>query len=79
MFLEIISPEKVLFSGEVKSLLVPANDGYLQLLNNHSPIVATVSKGVIEVKNEDNTLVKFDIQSGLLEAHKNKVSLLLES
>lgn len=78
MFLEIISPEKVLFNGQIKSILVPATDGYLQLLNNHAPIVTTIAKGVVEVKQEDGTLLKFELESGLLEAHQNKVSLLAE-
>ena len=39
MYLEIISPEAVLFRGEVTSVSVPGLNGYFQMLDNHAPIV----------------------------------------
>ena len=43
MYLEIISPEAKLFEGEITSIILPGSAGSFQLLNNHAPIVSTLS------------------------------------
>ena len=48
MYLEIISPEKTLFKGEVESVLFPGTYGDFQVLNNHAPIVSTLTKGKVK-------------------------------
>ena len=45
MYLEIVSPEKVLLSAEVNSVTVPGGEGEFQMLNNHAPIVSVLEKG----------------------------------
>ena len=50
MFLEIVSPEKTLFTGDVKSVHVPGTEGSFQILDNHAPIVSTLKKGSIRLK-----------------------------
>ena len=50
MYLEIVSPEVKLFSGEVESLTVPGASGSFQVLNNHAPIVSTLTKGQVRFK-----------------------------
>ena len=45
MFLEIVSPEKTLFTGDVSSVQLPGSEGSFQILNNHAPIVSTLKKG----------------------------------
>ena len=49
MYLEIVSPEKTLFNGDVESVLVPGSDGSFQMLNNHAPIVSTLTKGTVKI------------------------------
>ena len=49
MYLEIISPEKTLFKGEVESILFPGTYGDFQVLNNHAPIVSTLTKGKVKI------------------------------
>mgnify|MGYP000748587128 CR=1 FL=1 len=49
MYLEIISPEFTLFSGEVTSVAVPGVDGEFEMLNNHASIVSTLKKGTIKI------------------------------
>lgn len=78
MHLEIISPEKVLFTGEVSRVKLPGTLGYFELLNNHAPIVSTLKSGQIKVKGDDGTVSYYDIESGVIEAHKNLVSVLIE-
>jgi len=93
MFLEIVSPEAVLFSSEVSSVAVPGINGEFQLLNNHAPIVSLLTMGKIKievsnpsidekfedkfVKTDDGRL-GFNINSGTLETKDNKVIILAD-
>ncbi len=89
MFLEIVSPEKTLFTGDVTSVHVPGSEGSFQILNNHAPIVSTLKKGSITLKGsfvEDqenlnihsNSEASLDIQSGVIEMKKNKLIILVD-
>ena len=89
MFLEIVSPEKTLFTGDVKSVHVPGSEGSFQILNNHAPIVSTLKKGSITLKgsfveNQENLNIhsnseaSLDIQSGVIEMKKNKLIILVD-
>ena len=49
MYLEIISPEAKLFEGEITSIILPGSAGSFQLLNNHAPIVSTLSSGTVKI------------------------------
>lgn len=78
MHLEIISPEKTLFSSDITTVKLPGAVGYFELLNNHAPIVSTLVRGQIKVKDSAGVVSLFDIESGVAEAHGNKVSVLVE-
>jgi F-type H+-transporting ATPase subunit epsilon len=92
MYLEIVSPENTLFSGEVDSVTVPGTSGDFQILNNHAPIVSTLKggtvriAGVITIKEavkdnftEDGANVNlFTISSGTIEMRNNKLILLAD-
>ncbi len=77
MFLEIITPDKKIFSGEVTSVAVPGSAGSFQVLNNHAPIISTLVKGIVKVKTGNEEL-EFPIKSGVLEMLQNKVVVLAE-
>lgn len=49
MFLEIVTPEAILFSSEVDAVSVPGVDGEFQILNNHAAIVSTLKEGTIKI------------------------------
>ena len=75
MFIEIVSPEKTIFTGDVNSVHLPGTEGFFQILNNHAPIVSTLKKGTIQLlgKFED------DISENLTLEGVNKASLVIES
>ena len=75
MFIEIVSPEKTIFTGDVNSVHLPGTEGFFQILNNHAPIVSTLKKGTIQLsgKFED------DISENLTLEGINKASLAFES
>ncbi|MFA7686300.1 MAG: F0F1 ATP synthase subunit epsilon [Moheibacter sp.] len=66
MKLNIITPQHVIFDGEVDSVTVPGKDGEFQLLNNHAAIVSSLDKGTVKIKLHSKSTVDFDNVSGKL-------------
>ncbi len=78
MYLEIITPDKKVFSGEVISVKVPGTNGQFQVLKNHAPIISTLANGKVTVKTATETKI-YDVMGGVVEVLKNKVVVLAES
>ncbi|MEY2963252.1 MAG: hypothetical protein RL754_513 [Bacteroidota bacterium] len=55
MYLEIITPEEVLFKGQVSSVKLPGKDGQFQILKDHAPLIATLSEGTVAIRIADAT------------------------
>lgn len=79
MFLEIITPDKKLFTGEVKLIQVPGTKGSFEILKNHAPIISTLEQGTIKIIDQQDQEDFFEIQGGVIEVKKNKVIVLSES
>jgi F-type H+-transporting ATPase subunit epsilon len=77
MNLVILTPDKEIFSGEVKSVAVPGANGSFQLLNNHAPIVSSLDKGTVQVVKTNGDKMTFTITGGFVEMLNNEVSLLV--
>ena len=78
MNLEIITPSTKLFTGEITSVKLPGMDGEFEILNNHAPIISSLSKGVIRVINNDNKTETFEINGGIIEMQNNKIIVLAD-
>ena len=78
MFLEIITPEKTVYSGEIKLIRVPGSDGSFEVLSNHAPIISTLKKGDIKVITKDEQEKHFEINGGVIEVRENKIIVLGE-
>ena len=78
MFLEIITPDKKIFSGEVSSVHVPGTAGQFQILNNHAPIISTLINGKVKIKTTAGIQI-FEVKGGVVEVLKNKIVVLAES
>lgn len=78
LFLEIISPSRQVFSGEIKSITVPGTKGRFQVLRNHAPIISTFEVGMIRVDLKDKPKY-FATAGGTIEVLKNKVLVLADS
>lgn len=91
MYLEIVSPEATLFSGEVTSVSVPGINGEFEMLNNHAPIVSILKNGHVKIVGDfelsDAYASKFikkekgywlPISSGTIEMNSNKVIVLAD-
>ncbi len=79
MNLEILTPEKKLFSGDVFGVQLPGVTGLFEVLDKHAPLVGALKSGRVKVlKDKSNNLSFFDIQSGFVEVIHNKVTVLVE-
>lgn len=90
MYLEIISPEAIVFKGDIDSISVPGSSGDFQVLNNHAPIISTLKKGIIKIKTntkpeefgeiffskEGKETYIYKIKSGVIQVKNNKLILL---
>jgi F-type H+-transporting ATPase subunit epsilon len=77
MHLEIITPDKTLFEGTAKSVTLPGTDGSFQIMENHAPIISTLTTGKIKIVTDGDTQL-ININSGVVEMLKNKVIILAE-
>ena len=79
MTLSIVSPEKTLFDGDVKSVLVPGTQGLFEVLENHAPIISLLDPGKITVRTTDVAVEKvFDVpESGYVKVLKNSVTICI--
>lgn len=78
MTLEILTPEKKLFSGEVYGVQLPGIDGLFEVLEKHAPLVSALGKGTLKVLKTKNEFAEFYIQSGFVEVLHNKATVLVE-
>lgn len=79
MNLEILTPEKKLYSGDVYGVQMPGISGSFEVLERHAPLVSALKAGRLKVlKNKQNDTVQFDIQGGFAEVLNNRVTVLVE-
>jgi F-type H+-transporting ATPase subunit epsilon len=78
MKLEIITPDKKLYEGDVKHASFPGTDGSFGILDNHAPLIATLKAGKVELTENDNTKHEFSVTGGVVEVLKNKVIVLAD-
>ena len=69
MFLEIVTPEAILFSSEVDSISVPGVNGSFQMLNNHAPVVSILKEGNVKIHVHTQEHLELDDLSGRLVPH----------
>ncbi len=79
MYLEIITPDKKVYEGEVKLIQLPGSKGGFEILKNHAPIISTLEKGTIKIKDENNEEQLFEVDGGVVENKANKIIVLVES
>jgi F-type H+-transporting ATPase subunit epsilon len=79
MQLEILTPGKNIFSGEVKLVKVPGSKGSFEILKNHAPIISTLTKGELKVETESGEILRYQTGSGTVEVKNNHIVILAES
>lgn len=78
MKLEILTPEKILYQGEVDSITLPGTTGSFQLLKNHAPIISSLTRGMITFTVGDK-IKEMEVEDGFMEMHDNTVIVCIET
>ncbi len=79
MNLEILTPERKVFSGDVYGVQLPGITGLFEVLDKHAPLVSALKAGRLKVlKDKNNHQANYEIQSGFVEVLNNKVIVLVE-
>ncbi|MEO9210543.1 MAG: ATP synthase F1 subunit epsilon [Ginsengibacter sp.] len=78
MILEILTPERKIYSGEVYGVQLPGIDGMFEVLQKHAPLVSALKAGSLKILKDKSATSMFTIQSGFVEVLNNKVMVLVE-
>jgi F-type H+-transporting ATPase subunit epsilon len=78
MTLEILTPEKKIFSGEVYGVQLPGIAGSFEVLEKHAPLVSALKAGKLKILNDKTSTTLYTIQSGFVEVINNKTTVLVE-
>lgn len=78
MHLEIITPDRKVFEGEVTSAQFPGIDGLFEVLNNHAPLISALKSGAVNITGTGGR-ESFNIEGGVVEVLRNNVIVLAES
>lgn len=79
MHLEIVTPDKKVFEGDVRLIQLPGSKGGFEILKNHAPIISTLEKGVLKIKDANGNEQHFEVDGGVIENKANKIIVLVES
>ncbi len=78
MTLEILTPERKIFSGEVYGVQLPGIAGAFEVLEKHAPLVSALKEGKMKILKDKNNFSFYTIQGGFVEVLNNKATVLVE-
>jgi F-type H+-transporting ATPase subunit epsilon len=76
MQVELVSPERILFSGEAEMVVCRTSDGDIAFLNNHAPFIGALGIGVVSIHLTGNAVERAAVHGGFVEVSNNKVTIL---
>ena len=79
MKIEIITPDRKVYEGDISSIRVPGKKGSFQVLKDHAPIISTLENGPVMIVDMEGNKVDYEINGGVIEVKQNKIILLAES
>jgi F-type H+-transporting ATPase subunit epsilon len=77
--IDIITPGRKIYSGEILSVRVPGKKGSFQVLKDHAPIISTLDKGPVIIVEDNHNEISYEITGGVIEVRKNIIILLADS
>jgi F-type H+-transporting ATPase subunit epsilon len=78
MKLEILTPERKIFSGDVYGVQLPGISGLFEVLDKHAPLVSALKTGSLKILMDKNTTSSYHIQGGFVEVLNNQATVLVE-
>jgi F-type H+-transporting ATPase subunit epsilon len=79
VYLEIVTPDKKIFAGEIDLIKLPGSKGSFEILENHAPLISTLEEGPMKVIDKAGEVHNFHISRGVVECLDNNVVVLIES
>ena len=79
MTLEILTPERKIFSGDVYGVQLPGIEGLFEVLDKHAPLVSALKAGKLKILKDKSNTSSYSIQSGFVEVLNNKTTVLVEA
>lgn len=79
MYLEIVTPDKKIFAGEIDLIKLPGSKGSFEILESHAPLISTLEEGPVKVIDKAGEVHHFHITKGVVECLDNNVVVLIES
>jgi F-type H+-transporting ATPase subunit epsilon len=78
LYLEVVTPEEILFEGPVGMVEVPGAAGRFTILRDHHPIISTLTNGRIRIIGKDGVERFFPCRQGVVECHENHMTILMD-
>lgn len=78
MTLEILTPERKIFSGDVYGVQLPGISGLFEVLDKHAPLVSALKAGKLKILKDKSSTNTYNIQGGFVEVLNNKTTVLVE-
>ncbi len=78
MILDILTPERSIFSGEIRLVKVPGVQGSFEVMENHAPIISSLDKGELKIIPKEGKEIFYQIEGGVIEVNNNKAIVLIE-
>lgn len=76
---ELVSPERLLFSGDVESVVAPGAEGQFTVLKDHAPVMTTLKSGVVTVAGGDGKVEKLFVRGGFADVNAGGFTILAET
>ena len=77
--IEIISPEKIIFSDNTTVAILPSYEGDMSILKHHISIITFLRPGIIKIKKNDGNFEEFFVQDGTVEYYNDSLVVLSAS
>lgn len=78
MKVKITKPDSILYDGEAKLVQLPGTGGLFEILDNHAPIISSLSKGTLRLIDTANQEQTFDIRGGVIKGQQNELLILVQ-
>ncbi|MGB8278596.1 MAG: F0F1 ATP synthase subunit epsilon [Methylovirgula sp.] len=75
---ELVSPEKLLFTGEVEAVVVPGTEGEFTVLKDHAPVMSVLKPGIVEIDATATTKTRLFVRGGFADVSPKGLTILAE-
>jgi len=79
VYLEIVTPDKKIFAGEVSLIRLPGSNGSFEILENHAALISTLEEGPVRIIDKEGKEHNISIKNGVVECLDNNIVVLVES